>query len=98
MPASEGISFELARFEWASPDRLEVEGRWHGVRRRLARATLVVEVDGKRRRLRELAQEGPDSPERWVAAFAWDGEMPELPGAELEVGRASCRERVSSVV
>jgi predicted nucleic acid-binding Zn-ribbon protein len=87
MPASEAISFELERFEWARPDRLEVEGRWHGVRRRLARATLVVEVDGKRRRLKALPDVDAGSAERWVAAFPWEGEMPKLPGAELEVGR-----------
>jgi hypothetical protein len=87
MPASGDISFELERFEWASPDRLEVEGRWHGVRRRLARATLVVEVDGQRRRLKALPNVDAGSPERWVAAFPWEGEMPKLPGAELEVGR-----------
>src|SRR5215210_4856274 len=87
MPGPEDISFELERFEWASPDRLEVEGTWHGVRRRLPRATLVVEVNGDRRRLRALPGESPGSPERWAAAFPWEGEMPRLPGAELEVGR-----------
>jgi predicted nucleic acid-binding Zn-ribbon protein len=86
MAAPGDISFELERFEWATPDRLEVEGHWHGVRRRLPRATLVVEVDGERRRLRALADTSPDR-ERWIAAFPWEGEMPALPGAELEVGR-----------
>src|SRR5918997_5094981 len=87
MPAAADISFELERFEWASPDRLEVEGQWHGLRRRLPRATLVVEVGGERRRLRALPDGGTDSPEHWIAAFPWEGEMPKLPGAELEVGR-----------
>src|SRR5215203_925768 len=40
--AGREISFELARFEWVTPERLEVEGSWNGVRR-LVRATLVVE-------------------------------------------------------
>ena len=85
--AGREISFELARFEWVTPERLEVEGSWNGVRR-LVRATLVVEVDGKTRRLRALPGEG-GSPEEWSAAFAWDGgEMPKLEGAELEVGRS----------
>ena len=87
MTAAGDISFELDRFEWASPDRLEVEGTWHGLRRRLPRATLVVEVEGTRRRLRALPEERAGSPEHWVAAFPWKGEMPKLPGAELEVGR-----------
>ena len=87
MPAAPDISFELERFGWAKPDRLEVEGTWHGLRRRLPRATLVIEVDGQRRRLRALPETGKDSPEHWLAAFPWEGEMPKLAGAELEVGR-----------
>src|SRR5215210_6737738 len=87
MAAPGDISFELARFEWATPDRLEVEGRWHGVRRRLPRATLVVEVDGERRRLKALPDSDTEPVEPWVAAFPWRGELPLLSGAELEVGR-----------
>jgi hypothetical protein len=87
MPAPEDISFKLERFGWASPDRLEVEGEWHGLRRRPARATLVVEVDGQRRRLKALPEPSKGSSEHWVAAFPWEGEMPRLPGAELEIGR-----------
>src|SRR3954467_4936108 len=81
------ISFELARFEWADPTRLEVEGTWHGVTRLRARATLVVEVDGRRQRLRALPGSA-GTPERWSAAFGWDGgDIPRLEGAELEIGR-----------
>ena len=87
MPAPEDISFKLERFGWASPDRLEVEGEWHGLRRRPARATLVVEVDGQRRRLKALPEASKGSSEHWVAAFPWEGEMPRLAGAELEIGR-----------
>src|SRR3954447_22066425 len=80
-------SFELARFEWADPTRLEVEGTWNGVSRLRARATLVIEVDGRRRRLRALPEDA-GTPEKWSAAFGWDGEdIPRLGGAELEVGR-----------
>ena len=85
--AGREISFELERFEWVTPERLEVEGSWNGVRR-LVRATLLIEVDGETRRLRALPGDG-GSPEEWSAAFAWDGkEMPKLEGAELEVGRS----------
>src|SRR4051794_12373701 len=81
------ISFELARFEWVDPTRLEVEGTWHGVTRLRARATLVVEVDGRRQRLRALPGSA-GTPERWSAAFGWDGgDIPRLEGAELEIGR-----------
>src|SRR3954454_21009569 len=80
-------SFELARFEWVDPTRLEVEGTWNGVSRLRARATLVIEVDGRRRRLKALPGE-TGSPEHWSAAFGWDGEdIPRLQGAELEIGR-----------
>lgn len=85
--AGRDISFELDRFEWVSPERLEVEGSWHGVRR-LVRASLLIEVDGEPRRLRALSED-PGSPEEWSAAFAWKGgEIPKLAGAELEVGRS----------
>src|SRR3954469_16653856 len=80
-------SFELARFEWVDPTRLEVEGTWHGVSRFRARATLVIEVDGRRRRLKALPGD-TGTPEKWSAAFGWDGDdIPRLQGAELEVGR-----------
>src|SRR4051795_6748778 len=80
-------SFELARFEWVDPTRLEVEGTWNGVSHLRAKATLVIEVDGRRRRLRALPGES-GTPERWSAAFGWDGDdIPRLEGAELEVGR-----------
>src|SRR6476619_1445175 len=81
------VSFELARFEWVDPTRLEVEGSWNGVNRLRARATLVIEVDGRRRRLRALPGDS-GTPEKWSAAFGWDGDdIPRLHGAELEVGR-----------
>src|SRR3954471_9299524 len=97
MARSGAISFELERFGGVSADRLEVEGRWHGVPRRLPQATLVVDVEGRRRRLRALPDAGPASAERRVAAFPWpgqagappspwQGEPPVLRGAELEVG------------
>jgi hypothetical protein len=87
-PAPDDVSFELERFGWASEDRLEVAGRWIGVSRRLARPTLVVVVDGRRRRLRTLPGAWGSSAEGWEAAFAWQGGPAELDGAELEVGRS----------
>ena len=46
------LAFEVERFKWTSDDRLEVTGRWFGVRgRRFMRPTLHVRVDGRRRRL-----------------------------------------------
>jgi uncharacterized coiled-coil DUF342 family protein len=87
MPADESsTSFELARFEWVDPTRLEVEGTWNGVSGLRARASLVIEVDGRRRRLKALPGD-TGTPEKWSAAFGWDGDdIPRLQGAELEVG------------
>ena len=43
--APEQTGFELDRFQWAGEDRLEVEGRWFGVRgRRFVRPVLTVYV------------------------------------------------------
>ena len=87
-PEPDDITFELERFGWASEDRLEVAGRWNGVRRRLARPTLVIVVGGRRRRLRTLPGAWGSSPEGWEATFGWEGEPVDLTGAELEVGRS----------
>ena len=87
MPDESTVSFEIDRFEWVDPARLELEGSWNGVTRRLARATLIIEVDGRRRRLRALPEDA-GSPEAWKATFGWKGgDIPRLERAELEVGR-----------
>jgi hypothetical protein len=88
MPDAPDVSFELERFAWVSDDRLEVAGRWHGVRRKLPRPTLVVEVGGRRRRLRALSGTAESTPHGWQAAFPWEGEPVRLAGAELELGRS----------
>jgi len=83
------VQFEVERFEWAADDRLELEGRWFGLRgRRFIRPTLDVEVDGESRRLLALMEHKPWAAvdgEDWLAAFAWDGERGEI-AAELAVG------------
>src|SRR3954464_3064983 len=80
-------SFELARFEWVDPTRLEVEGAWNGVSRLRARATLVIEVDGRRRRLKALPGD-TGTPQQGAAGVGWGGDdTPRLQGAELEIGR-----------
>ena len=87
----EGVAFEVDRFEWID-DRLEVGGRWYGLRgHRFVRPALTVEVDedgdDRRRMLADLehkpwaADDGTD----WIAAFPWDGEPIELTRAELAV-------------
>jgi hypothetical protein len=87
----EGVAFEVDHFAWID-DRLEVSGRWYGLRgHRFVRPALTVEVDDdgddRRRMLADLehkpwaADDGTD----WIAAFPWDGEPVELARAELAV-------------
>src|ERR1043165_9111877 len=42
---SNGVSFEVERFEWVDAGRLEVSGRWYGLRgHRFVRPVLVVQA------------------------------------------------------
>ena len=88
-PAVPGVTFEVERFEWASADRLEVVGRWFGLRgHRFLRPTLDVEVRGERRRMLAVLEHKPwaaEEGEEWVAVFAWRGERAKLDDAELTV-------------
>ena len=69
-------TFEVDRFGWTAAGRLEVAGRWYGVRgRRFVRPTL--DVDGPQGRSRVLASLehkpwAPDEGQPWVAAFPWE--------------------------
>src|SRR4029453_2969823 len=50
---SNGVSFEVERFEWVDGDRLEVTGRWDGLRgHRFVRPGLVVQAGAEQRRER----------------------------------------------
>ena len=88
--ATTEVTFEVERVGWPSPDRIEVVGRWFGVRgRRFIRPTLYVEVDGEPRRLLAVLDHKPwavEDGQEWTAAFRWEGEPVELAGAELTVG------------
>ena len=88
-PALPSVTFEVERFEWASDDRLEVVGRWFGLRgHRFLRPTLDVEVRGERRRMLAVLEHKPwaaEEGEEWVAAFAWTGGQAPLDAAELTV-------------
>ena len=83
-------TFQVERVEWTSHDRLEVVGRWFGVRgRRFLRPMLEVEVNGFRRRMLALLEHKPwaaDEGQEWIAAFAWEGRLIEPAVAELAVG------------
>ncbi|HEX2102904.1 MAG TPA: hypothetical protein VHF51_04595, partial [Solirubrobacteraceae bacterium] len=87
--APSAVAFEAERFEWAAPGRLEVTGRWYGLRgHRFMRPALVVWQGDERRRLLAVLEHKPwaaDEGEPWIAAFEWDGEPVELDAAELSV-------------
>jgi hypothetical protein len=89
VPASD-VAFDVERFEWTAVDRLEVRGRWTGVRgRRFMRPSLNVDIARGRRRLIALLEHKPwaaGDGEAWVAAFPWDGERGDVGPAVLEVG------------
>jgi hypothetical protein len=81
---------EIERFEWASPDRIEIVGYWSGLRgRRFVRPTLVLKGEGAPRRLLALLDHKPwpaEEGQEWTAAFAWEGEVTKFESAELNVG------------
>jgi hypothetical protein len=84
-----GAAFDVEGFGWASDGRLEVNGRWWGVRgRRFMRPTLEVRGEGGRRRLLAVLEHKPWAVldgERWTCAFAWDGDPAQVDGAVLAV-------------
>ena len=88
--ATAEVAFEVERVGWPSPDRLEVVGRWFGVRgRRFIRPTLYVEADGQPRRLLAVLDHKPwtvEDGQEWIAAFAWEGDPVDVAGSELTVG------------
>ena len=88
--ASSEVDFELERFERTAEDRLEISGRWYGLRgRRFVRPVLNLNTGGKRRRAIALLEHKPwaaDDGKTWLAAFRWPDGAGAIEGAELEVG------------
>jgi len=66
-------TFELKRFVWATPDRLEIEGRFAGLRvEAIDRPVLVLRGDEQTHRLPAINDEAPSADGGdWRAAFAW---------------------------
>src|SRR3954447_7749855 len=87
--APSAVAFEVERFEWAAPGRLEVSGRWFGLRgHRFMRPALMVSSGDDRRRLLALLDHKPwaaDDREPWVAACAGQGAPVDVAAAELSV-------------
>ena len=83
------VTFEIDRFEWVGDGRLELAGRWFGLRgHRFLRPTLDVEVGGERRRMLADLEHKPWAPEDgqdWIAAFTWRGDPARFEEAELTV-------------
>jgi hypothetical protein len=81
-------AFELERFV-ATDGRLEVEGRWVGVRgRRFIRPNLIAAIgDGSVRALASLEHKpwAPDEDSTWTAAFPWPANIDEVEEFELAV-------------
>src|SRR3954453_22391586 len=87
---SNGVTFEVERFEWVDGGRLEGTGRWYGLRgHRFVRPVLVVRAaEGEQRRLLAVLDHTPWAArdgDEWIAAFPWEGEPLELTSAELAV-------------
>jgi hypothetical protein len=90
VPAGTGeIAFELESFEFKGDDRVEISGRWLGVRgRRFIRPTLTVTTDGRGSRALADLEHKPWAPEDgklWMAAFACPLEGATALEAELNV-------------
>ena len=86
MPAVD-VAFELERFGWSEPGRLEVVGRWSGLEgRRMGRPVLTVVAGGRRRRLTALPG-GQLTGSEWRATFACDDDPASISEAVLEIGR-----------
>src|SRR4051794_29773479 len=87
--APPAVAFEVERFGWTASDRLEVTGRWFGLRgHRFMRPALIVEAGDDRRRLLALLDHKPwaaNDSEPWIAAFSWAGDPVALTFAELSV-------------
>src|ERR1700754_4205503 len=83
------LAFELERFERTSDDRLEVSGRWFGVRgQRFVRPTLHLREGNRRRRMIALLEHKPWAPDAegtWTAAFSSTGADDAITSARLEV-------------
>jgi hypothetical protein len=83
------LGFELESFDFTAADRLEVTGRWFGVRgRRFMRPVVNLRVDGRRRRMIAVLDHKPwaaDAEGTWIAAFVWRGEHGTITNARLEV-------------
>jgi hypothetical protein len=85
----EPASFEVERFELADNARLELRGRWFGVRgRRFMRPTLTAVADGREQRILAVLDHKPwnaEDGESWLAVFPCSTDPAALVQSELTV-------------
>jgi hypothetical protein len=88
--APPGATFELERFEWGAPDRLELAGTFAGLHDVAPDdAALVVRGGGLTHRLAvdpASVSGPPEDGRRWEAAFAWREAPVPFDAAELSLG------------
>lgn len=86
---SQKVSFELDEFTLVGADRLELSGRWFGVRgRRFVRPMLTLQVgEESQRSLADLEHKpwAAEDGEQWNAAFPLEADAAELEAVELAV-------------
>src|SRR3954454_7503330 len=82
----DGATFQLDRFEWTAPDRLEVVGSFAGVETPSVAPTLVVGSGDGVRRLTGTPLDSEADDEQWTAAFLWEEPPLAFEAAELELG------------
>jgi hypothetical protein len=85
-----GERFELERFEWQAPDRLEIAGKFHGLEQTPAdEPVLLVSGGGEAHRLKAVGEIVPSALEAgkpWRAQFVWDETPVGVEAAVLEFG------------
>ena len=85
--AEQQPSFELKRFTWAAPDRLDLAGMFSGLGEEPAgAASLLVSGDAGEYRLRADADSTPPADrEQWAATFTWQEPPVAFEAARLEL-------------
>jgi hypothetical protein len=78
--------FDLERFEWNAPDRLEVSGQFHGFQEPPGEPVLIVNSDSTPHRLEAAPDTVPADSGQWRAEFVWDGVPVGVDSAVLELG------------
>jgi hypothetical protein len=82
------VTFDLERFEWAAPDRLQLAGTFSGLDDDAAAAPILVLHGAERtHRLPVVEDESPPADgEPWTGTFAWQDAPEAFNTAELELG------------